>query len=198
VIEAAAERASEMVRQLLIYAGKGEIERRPLDLNRLAEDSVGLLESARPGPPRVRLDLEPDLPWVSGDVSQLRQVIANLVENAREAVTGGPGGVRLVTRRAVVDERELATSVLREGFAPGPAIRLEVLDDGPGMDAMTLGRLWEPFFTTKPRGRGLGLSAVLGILRQHRATLAVESAPGTGTRFRIHLPPAGPELPAIR
>jgi signal transduction histidine kinase len=104
--------------------------------------------------------------------------------------------VRVAPRRGVVDERELATCVLREGMAPGPAVRLEVEDEGSGMDRDTVARLWEPFFTTKPRGRGLGLAAVLGILRQHRAALALESKPGVGTRIRIHLAPAV-EIPAL-
>jgi signal transduction histidine kinase len=81
---------------------------------------------------------------------------------------------------------------------PGPAVLLEIVDEGVGMDPDTLARLWEPFFTTKKNGRGLGLPAVLGILRQHRAALALDSEPGTGSRFRILLPPARREVPALR
>jgi PAS domain S-box-containing protein len=196
-IRTAAERASELVRQLLVYAGRGQIERRPVDLNDLVTDCVRLLDSARPEPVATRLDLEPALPRVAGDASQLRQVVTNLLQNAREATAARSGAVRVATRRGVVDERELSTCVLREGVAPGPAIRLEVEDHGAGMDRDTVARLWEPFFTTKAGGRGLGLPAVLGILRQHRAALAVESTPGVGTRFRIHLAPAS-DVPAIR
>jgi signal transduction histidine kinase len=122
----------------------------------------------------------------------------NLLSNAREATGSRPGDVRVSTRRIAVDERQLATCVLREGMKPGAAVLLEIVDDGVGMDSETLARLWEPFFTTKKHGRGLGLPAVLGILRQHRAALAVDSEPGAGTRFRILLPPARTEVPALR
>jgi signal transduction histidine kinase len=184
-IQSAAQRATDLVRQLMVYAGKGEIERRPVDLNALARETVALLAGiGTPGSPFV-LDLDPALPTVEADGSQLRQVLANLLANARDAVAGGPGAVRVVTRCIELGAAELGRMVLAEGLCPGPAVLLEVRDEGPGMDADTLARLWEPFFTTKPGGHGLGLPSLLGILRQHRAGLAVESSPGRGTRFRI-------------
>ncbi len=122
----------------------------------------------------------------------------NLISNARDAQANRPGSVRVSTRRIAVDARQLATCVLREGMKPGPAVLLEIVDDGVGMDPDTLARLWEPFFTTKKNGRGLGLPAVLGILRQHRAALALDSEPGAGSRFRILLPPARGKVPALR
>lgn len=197
-IASAAEGAAELVRQLLVYAGRGEIERRSVDLNGVIEDVVRLLDSIPSGGLLTRLDLQPNLPEVLGDASQLRQVVMNLLSNAREATGNRPGEVRVSTRRIAVDERQLATCVLREGAKPGAAVLLEIVDDGVGMDAETLARLWEPFFTTKKHGRGLGLPAVLGILRQHRAALAVDSELGAGTRFRILLPPARTEVPALR
>jgi two-component system, cell cycle sensor histidine kinase and response regulator CckA len=196
-IQSAAQRATELVRQLMVYAGRGEIERRPVDLNALALETVALLAGLdTPGSPFV-LDLEPALPPVEADGSQLRQVLANLLANARDAVAGGPGTVSVVSRRIELGAAELGRMVLAEGLGPGPAVLLEVRDEGPGMDADTLARLWEPFFTTKPGGHGLGLPSLLGILRQHRAGLAVESSPGRGTRFRIAFalapsPPAAP------
>jgi len=197
-IAAAAEGAAELVRQLLVYAGRGEIERRAVDLNGVIEDVVRLLDSIPSGSLLTRLDLQPGLPDVLGDASQLRQVVMNVLSNAREALVHRGGEVRVTTRRIAVDERQLATCVLREGMKPGAAVLLEIVDDGVGMDSDTVARLWEPFFTTKKHGRGLGLPAVLGILRQHRGALAVDSEPGVGTRFRILLPPARTEIPALR
>ncbi len=196
-IESAAQRAAALVRQLMVYAGKGEIERRPVDLNALARETVALLAGIdAPGSPFV-LDLDPALPAVEADGSQLRQVLSNLLGNARDAVAGGPGAVRVVSRRVELGAAELGRMVLAEGLRPGPAVLLEVADEGPGMDADTLARLWEPFFTTKPGGHGVGLPSLLGILRQHRAGLEVESSPGRGTRFRIAfaLAPSPPEAP---
>ncbi len=184
-IQSAAERATELVRQLMAYAGRGEIERRPLDLNRLVRDAARLLELGSAAAAPLELDLEPALPAIAGDASQLRQVTINLLANARDAVAGGPGGIRVTTRRIELGDDELGSMVLADGVGAGPAVLLEVADQGIGMDADTLARLFEPFFTTKPSGRGLGLPSVLGILRQHRAGLAVESSPGRGTRFRI-------------
>ncbi|MCB1008369.1 MAG: PAS domain S-box protein [Acidobacteria bacterium] len=197
-IASAAEGAAELVRQLLVYAGRGEIERRAVDLNGVIEDVVRLLDSMPSAGHVTRLDLQPDLPSVLGDASQLRQVVMNLISNAHDAVGARRGEVRVATRRIAVDERQLAACVLREGARPGAAVLLEISDDGVGMDGDTLARLWEPFFTTKKQGRGLGLPAVLGILRQHRAALAVDSEPGVGTRFRVLLPPARTEVPALR
>jgi PAS domain S-box-containing protein len=184
-IQSAAERATELVRQLMAYAGRGEIERRPLDLNRLVRDAAHQLELGGAAAAPLELDLEPALPAIAGDASQLRQVTINLLANARDAVAGGPGGIRVTTRRIELGDDELGSMVLADGVGVGPAVLLEVADQGIGMDADTLARLFEPFFTTKPSGRGLGLPSVLGILRQHRAGLAVESSPGRGTRFRI-------------
>lgn len=195
-IETAAARATELVDQLLVYAGRGEIVRRLVDLNALVEEAVRLLDR-RGETPAIELSLEPGLPAVSGDASQLRQVVMNLLANARDALAGRPGGIRLATRRVELGPGELGGLVLAEELRPGPATLLEIADDGIGMDAETLARLWEPFFTTKPNGRGLGLPSALGILRQHGAGLCAESTPAVGSRFRIYLPPP-PEPPAAR
>ena len=99
------------------------------------------------------------------------------------------------TRRVDLLPADLGTLLLGEGMQPGPAVLLEVIDNGTGMDAETLERLWEPFFTTKERGRGLGLPSVLGILRAHHAGIALDSHPRSGTQFRVYFsvpPPAEP------
>ena len=212
-ISAAADRATELARQLLVYAGRGEIEPRPIDLNALVEDVVHLLRALAPVATSTRLELTPRLPPIRGDSSQLRQVILNLISNAHDAIAGLPAGAadaaagdepgRVLVRTQRVDLRpaDLGALLLGDGMQPGPALLLEVVDNGSGMEAETLERLWEPFFSTKERGRGLGLPSVLGILRAHRAGIVVESHPGSGTRFRVYFsePPAegapGPSLP---
>lgn len=197
-IQSAAQRATELVRQLMVYAGKGEIERRAVDLNALARETVSLLAGSGSGTAPFTLDLEPALPAIAADASQIRQVLANLLSNARDAIAGGPGTVRVVTRLGGIAVTDLGRMVVAEGLLPGPAVWLEVADTGPGMDSDTLARLWEPFFTTKPSGHGLGLPSILGILRQHRAGLEVESHPGRGTRFRIAFALPGDGAPARR
>lgn len=214
-ISAAADRATELARQLLVYAGRGEIEPRSIDINALVEDVVHLLRALAAISTHTRLDLAPRLPPVSGDSSQLRQVILNLLSNAHDAiaaspttseVAGGeePGRVLVRTRRVQLSPADLGTLLLGDGMKAGPALLLEVIDNGAGMEAEALERLWEPFFTTKERGRGLGLPSVLGILRAHRAGIAVESHPQSGTHFRVYfselqvpeaLPETGPESP---
>ena len=200
-ISAAADRATELARQLLVYAGRGEIEPRTIDLNALVEDVVHLLRALASVSTDTRLDLAPRLPPISGDSSQLRQVILNLLSNSHDAIAAlpaqpspvpsgaaaeEPGRVFVRTRRVELRPADLGTLLLGDGMRPGPAVLLEVADNGVGMDSETLERLWEPFFTTKERGRGLGLPSVLGILRAHRAGVALESRPGSGTKFRVY------------
>ncbi|MEO8198498.1 MAG: ATP-binding protein, partial [Thermoanaerobaculia bacterium] len=212
-ISAAADRATELARQLLVYAGRGEIEPRAIDLNALVEDVVHLLRSLATISTQTRLDLAPRLPPISGDSSQLRQVILNLLTNAHDALAAPPpqrapetgpgagdepGRVLVRTRRVELRPADLGTLLLGDGMRPGPAVLLEVVDNGTGMDAETLERLWEPFFTTKQRGRGLGLPAVLGILRAHRAGVSLESHPRSGTQFRVYFSEAAASEPRGR
>ena len=132
--------------------------------------------------------LQPDLPPVSADPAQLRQIVLNLLSNASEAIGDRPGRIQLRT-----GSRDLDAEALRElgppgEGGPGAYVLLEVSDDGCGMDEATLQRIFDPFFTTKFTGRGLGLAAVLGIVRRHNGRLAVSSRPGEGSRFTLFLP----------
>jgi two-component system, cell cycle sensor histidine kinase and response regulator CckA len=197
-IAAAADRATELARRLLVYAGRGEIEPRALDLNSLVEDVVHLLRSLETLATHTRLELAPRLPMIAGDSSQLRQVILNLLTNAHDAIAVSPaaadgtGRVQIRTRRVELRSGDLSTLLLGDGMKPGGAVLLEVIDNGVGMDAETMARLWEPFFSTKERGRGLGLPSVLGILRAHRAGISLESQPKSGTHFRLFFAEAAP------
>ena len=187
-IQHAAARAAELVEQLLVVSGRGEFEPRAVELDALVVEVAAMLEPMMPPDIALSTELAPELPPVAGDPLQLRQVILNLVGNASDALAGRGGSIVVRALPVEVDEALASVLELRERFAPGPAVLLEVEDDGPGMDEPTRARLLEPFFTTKPKGRGLGLASVVGIVRRHRGGLAVDSKPGRGTIFRILLP----------
>ncbi|MEM9555752.1 MAG: response regulator [Acidobacteriota bacterium] len=197
-IESAAERAAELANQMLAYSGKGRFVVENHDINRLVRDVEGLLRSSVSKKADLAFDLAEGLPAVEADATQLRQVVMNLVTNASDAIdaSGGGGTIRARTRLVRLDDPERVAAYVGDPPAPGRYLVLEVEDDGAGMSHATSERLFEPFFTTKATGRGLGMSAVLGIIRGHRGAITVESSPGDGSLFRIFLPVA--EAPADR
>jgi PAS domain S-box-containing protein len=186
-IETAARRAADLCRQMLAYAGKGSFTMERVELGALVKDTTELIRVSISKKAHVILDLAPQLPLVDGDVSQLRQVVMNLVINASESLGDGAGEIRVATRIG-----QPAPAGVTQAFElpPGDCVCLEISDTGSGMSAATLARIFDPFFTTKFTGRGLGLAAVLGIVRSHRGALTVDSAPGQGSTFRLFLPPA--------
>jgi two-component system cell cycle sensor histidine kinase/response regulator CckA len=187
----AVERAADLTRQMLAYSGRGHFVVRPTDLNALVRENLPLLEVGVPKRVRLEADLSTDLPLVDADVGQLQQVLMNLVINAAEAIGERGGTVTVRTGgRQVADSDHALWGASGQPLAAGRYVALEVRDDGPGMDPDTVDRIFEPFFTTKFTGRGLGLAAVLGVVRGHRGALSVESAPGRGTVFRILLAPS--------
>jgi PAS domain S-box-containing protein len=186
-IELAAERASALTRQLLAYSGRGRFTVEAIDLSRETAELRELLHAAVPGQVDVRLDLGRGLPPVEGDVNQIRQVVMNLITNAAEAIEG-EGVVAVRTGLVDADAALLARYRFADGLAAGPYVALTVRDDGCGMDEATLARIFDPFFTTKFTGRGLGLAAVLGIVRGHGGALRVVSRPGEGSTFEVLLP----------
>lgn len=187
-IEEAARRASELTKQMLAFAGKGEFAAEPVDLSDLVSNSLRLLSVSISRTVRIDTALAPDLPLIDADPGQLRQVLLNLVFNAAEASTAD-GVVRLTTQLVELSQ-ELTPPLASEGgpLAAGEYVVLEVGDTGRGMSPETAARIFEPFFTTKATGRGLGLSSVHGIVRRHGAALSVESALGEGTTFRVWFP----------
>ncbi len=187
----ASERAAHLTRQLLAYAGKGRFLVEPIDLSALVRQISTLVKSSIPKHVRLRLDLEDPLPAVDADVAQMQQLIMNLVINAAEAVPEGEAGVVLVSTMAQdADAAYLEQTFGEEGLAPGSYVALTVQDTGAGMDDATVQRIFDPFFTTKFAGRGLGLAAVLGIVRGHKGAMRVFSTRGEGTTFRVLLPVA--------
>jgi PAS domain S-box-containing protein len=187
----AAERAAELTRQLLAYAGKGRFVTRLIDLSELVREATSLVQTSIPKNVHLRLDLAANLPLIEADVGQMQQIIMNLVINGAEAIGDVPGTVLVQIAVQPVDEQYAATiSAAGIGLKPGQYVVLEVHDTGCGMDDATKARIFDPFFTTKFTGRGLGLSAVLGIVRGHRGALKVYSTPGKGSTFKVLLPAA--------
>jgi len=187
-MEAAVLRATELTKQMLAYSGRGHFQVKPHDLNAVVRDLTHLLEVSISKKIHLQLDLEPDLPAIQADAAQFQQVVMNLVTNASDAIGDQEGVIHLTT-----SVQHLEAPVLRHEYrvdapTPGRHVILEVEDTGCGMTADVLERIFDPFFTTKATGRGLGLSAMLGILRGHGAGLNISSEVGRGSRFRLCFP----------
>jgi PAS domain S-box-containing protein len=171
---AAAERAADLTSAMLAYAGKGQFVLVPSDLNQVIEGVLPLVRTSLGKTASVQLALAPNLPSIEADESQLQQVVVNLLTNAAEADA----------REILVRTGAMAASEL----SPNPSVFLEVKDNGTGMDEQTRSRIFDPFFTTKFTGRGLGLSAVAGIVSVHGGKIQVESARDRGTSFTVLFP----------
>lgn len=182
------QRAADLTRQLLAYAGKATFQIEPVDLNQLIKANSGLLETVLRRNATLQLQLEPDLPAVAADRGQLQQVLMNLVINASEAIEHDHGEIRLKTH--TVDLQTLPDPAAFVGTLPSPGqyVCLEVIDNGMGMEAATLEKIFDPFFSTKARGHGLGLSAVLGVVQGLHGGLQVQSDQQIGTTFCVYLP----------
>ncbi len=184
----ASERAADLCRQMLAYSGRGAFEVKKVDLNAVIEEMRRMLEVSISKKVVMRCDFARPLPAILADATQLRQVIMNLVINASEA-TGERGGEVSVTTGFVHCDREyLDGTWLAEKLPEGRYVFVEVTDTGCGMDRETMRSIFDPFFTTKFTGRGLGLAAVLGIVRGHNGAVRVASELGRGTTFRVLLP----------
>ena len=196
-IKLVARRAAELCQQMLAYSGKGHFVVQPTDLNALVQEMTRMLEVSISKQVTLRYDLENALPSLEIDATQIRQVLMNLITNASEAI-GQPGGIiTLATGRKRCDRAYLDGTVLQEPLPEGEYVYLEVGDTGSGMNAEVTTRIFDPFFSTKFTGRGLGMAAVLGIVRGHSAAIRVESWPGKGTTIRVLFPLATPGgLPA--
>jgi PAS domain S-box-containing protein len=194
----AATRAADLTRQLLAYSGHGKFLVKTIELNVFIQEIFHLLEIAIPKNVELHLNtIEPTL-YFNADVAQMQQVLLNLVVNAAEAMEGTVGTVTIRTYRQVITEENLSLwNCGNVAPKPGTYIVLDVEDTGYGMDQPTIEKIFDPFFTTKFTGRGLGLAAVLGIIRGHEGGLQVESRKNAGTRFRIAFPQASPPQSVI-
>jgi PAS domain S-box-containing protein len=188
-IRTSAQRATELCRQLLAYAGKGRFVVEPLDLSSVVEGMGQLLAVSISKKVVLRYHLEPGLPAIEADATQLRQIVLNLIVNASEAIGERSGTITICTGAMTCDADYLRTAYLdHEALAPGTYVFLEVADTGIGMNEETRQRLFDPFYTTKFTGRGLGLAATLGIVKGHRGTIKVYTELGQGTTIKILLP----------
>ena len=187
-IEASAQRAAELTNQLLAYSGRSTFVIRPLNLSTLAVEMGRLLSASISKKAVLKYNCNPDLPLIHGDAAQLHQVIMNLITNASDAIGDEPGVISISARAIKADQTYLSKTFLNDNLAEGLYVCLEVSDNGCGMDAATLQRIFDPFFSTKFAGRGLGLAAVLGIVRGHKGAIKVYSEPSNGTTFKILFP----------
>jgi CheY-like chemotaxis protein len=198
-IEVTSLRAADLCRQMLAYSGKGRFIVRRSDLSKLVEQTTELLRLSISKKATLSSQLTAGLPPVLADATQLQQILMNLVINASEALGNESGSIRITTGFKHVDRDYLRQISKATDIAEGDYVFLEVSDTGSGMSQETQAKIFDPFFTTKFTGRGLGLAAVLGIVRGHRGAITVQSQPGRGTTFRLLLPctegTAAPEEP---
>jgi PAS domain S-box-containing protein len=179
-------RAADLTRQMLAYSGKGRFVVEPLDLSRLVGEITHLLSVSISKKVLLRYDLQPGLPAIEADATQVQQVIMNLVTNASEAIGDREGIINIATGTRELDQNAMDFLFAGQALEPGRYVTLQVSDTGCGMAPETLAKIFDPFFTTKDSGRGLGLSAMLGILRGHRGGIKIYSEPGKGTTFQVY------------
>ena len=184
----AARRAAELTRQMLAYSGRGKFSIGLLSLNELVEENLHLLRTSIPETTALNLHLDRALPAVEADAGQVQQVVVNLITNASEAIGSEPGVITLSTGVRDFGVSDLGQNRLDEAPPAGRYAYLEVADTGCGMDEQTQKRMFDPFFTTKFTGRGLGMAAVLGIMRGHRGAILLDSAQGKGAVVRVLFP----------
>ncbi len=187
----AARRAADLTRQMLAYSGKGKFVLKAMDLNGLVEENAHLFRSSAARTATLDVRLGRPLPSIEADTGQVQQVIMNLITNASEAIGEASGRIAITTGVEECDTRRLMMSWIDDVPPPGRFVCLEVSDTGCGMDEQTQQRLFDPFFSTKAPGRGLGMSAILGIVRGHGGAIFVDSSPGGGTSIRILFPALG-------
>jgi PAS domain S-box-containing protein len=190
----ASERAGQLTRQMLAYSGRGRFIVEPIDLAVQVREITALLESSITSQVELVLDLNTENILIDADSGQIQQLVMNLVINGAEAIGSASGRVVLATRLQDLDSQVISDNLAGDPLDPGTYILLQVQDTGAGMDEATIARIFDPFFTTKFTGRGLGLAAVLGIVRGHRGAIKVYSNPGKGTTFNVFFPIATGQL----
>ena len=180
--------AANLCKQMLAYSGKGMFIIQPVDLSHLITEMMPLLETSIGKNITLQCHLDEALPIINADITQIQQIIMNLVINASEAMDRSGGSITITTGLMQVDDAYLESSLHKVGTAIGSFIFMEVSDSGCGMDIATQKKIFDPFFTTKFTGRGLGMSAVLGIVNGHNGILNLYSEPNNGTVFKIAFP----------
>ena len=187
-IETAGNRATDLCRQMLTYAGKSPMEQTLVNLWLLVDEIVKMLQAAINKNVTIELDLKRGVPEINGDAAQIQQIIMNLIINAADAIGDKNGTIRVILTKMVFEGDQTITDTFGTVIKAGRYACLEVVDTGSGMDEATMKRIFEPFFTTKFTGRGLGMSAIRGIIKSHEGNLQLTSTPGVGTTFKIFFP----------
>ncbi|MBT3232258.1 MAG: PAS domain S-box protein [Calditrichaeota bacterium] len=187
-IEKSAQRAADLTRQMLAYSGKGHFVIEDFSLSKLIEEMIRLVKASISKKAEIELNLDKKLPAINGDITQIRQLVMNLIINASEAIGDETGRIKLKTCVEKFTKNQLRNIHFGEELEPGKYIYMSVEDTGCGMDKNTLNKIFDPFFTTKFTGRGLGLAATLGIVEGHKGAINVISELGKGTKFEIYLP----------
>jgi len=190
-----ARRAAELTNQMLAYSGKGRFVVETLDVSAIVENLTRLLQITISKKCAVKFNLAPDLPLIEADAAQVRQIVMNLIINASEAIGDHSGAIAVTTGVMHCDRAYLSKTYLDDNLEAGEYVFIEVADTGIGMSEETQARIFDPFFTTKFTGRGLGLSAVLGIVRGHKGALKCYSELSKGTTFKVLFPSTS--LPAL-
>ena len=196
-IERAAERAAELCGQMLAYAGKSPFVVAPVNMGALVDEMVKMLKATTSQNAVITDTISADIPFIQGDASQIRQIVMNLIINASEAIGEARGEIRVSLATAMVEAGPADKDHLGRRMPAGRYLCLQVADTGCGMDEGTKGRIFEPFYTTKFTGRGLGMSAVLGIITAHNGSLQLFSQPGRGTTVKVFLPVRESDLVAV-
>jgi len=187
-------RARNLTEQMLIYSGRAQSVTTQIDLSELVGEIEELLRASISKKASVKFELASDLPYLEGDDPQIQQVIMNLLTNASEALGDRPGVIQISTRWKRYIDSDFQTALLKPHPTEGIFVELEIHDSGRGMNRETLAHLFDPFFSTKQTGRGLGMSVVMGVVRGHGGTILVSSSPNRGTSVRVLFPAKSPRL----
>jgi signal transduction histidine kinase len=177
-------RASRIARQVITYVGKGQEDLEPVDLSHVIKEMLQFLRACVPRDTKLEIELPASLPAIRGNPIQIQQIVMNLVLNAREAIGDTGGVIRIAAQQRSMCGNLPALNETAE-VPDGEVICLEISDTGVGMTDEVRERIFDPFFSTKPSGCGLGLAAVQEIVRIHAATIEVRTTPGEGTTFQI-------------
>ncbi len=186
----AARQAGELCGQMLAYAGKVPIVTALVELEEIVEEMGELLRASIPASTFIRYSFDKEVPPLQGDASQIRQVTLNLITNASEAIGEGGGEISLAVQSLKCTSEDLSEMEFSEGLMPGQYAALTVTDTGSGMDDATRKKIFEPFYTTKFTGRGLGMAAVVGIVRAHGGAIRIETEVGQGSSISVFFPAA--------
>jgi len=195
--EKSAQRAADLSTLMLTYVGQTQINPQTFDLNIILSEMVDVLKTSVAEKATLMLAPVDSAAWIHADASKVCQVITNLVTNAVEASGDQPLEVHLSVGSQHCDNAQLFRLAPRERLAEGRYVWLRVSDNGQGMDQETLEKVFDPFFTTKFTGRGLGMAAVMGIMRAHRGGVRIDSRPDAGTAVTVYFPARKQAAPAL-